>query len=268
MMPVLYALRQNGTKRIQSLLPVLRMVQTRSSSALNDVDKSDQLEPPSKKVKVSKDSVIYSTGSYSNTIQDASSNSPHALTAQAKASDETTLRDRVDSPWKVGAHVSSAGGVESAIINAVTIGSVHGKYGPSHQNLTIFFRANSFALFLKSPRAWTSPSLTPESVSEFRKRMKQHGYAANMVLPHGSYLINLGNPDKFVQTIFFTLCRDEVTFILFFYSKKREKSYECFFDDLKRCEELGLELYNFQYASGFSFFFFAFQKDCFSYNNN
>ena len=57
-------------------------------------------------------------------MQDASLNSPHAYTPQAKASDKTMLRDRVDSPWKVGAHVSSAGGVENAVTNAVTIGSV------------------------------------------------------------------------------------------------------------------------------------------------
>ena len=30
--------------------------------------------------------------------------------------------------------------------------------------------------------------------------------------------------------------------------EKREKSYVCFLDDLKRCEELGLQLYNFQYV--------------------
>jgi AP endonuclease 1 len=145
-------------------------------------------------------------GSYSefiiNIMQDASSNLPCALTPQAKASDETTLRDRVtirvDSPWKVGAHVSSAGGVENAVTNAVAIGSVK-QIWPSHQTYYVS-RANSFALFLKSRLKWKSPPLTPESVSEFRKRMKQHGYASNMVLPHGIYLINLGNPDKFVQT--------------------------------------------------------------------
>jgi hypothetical protein len=59
-----------------------------------------------------------------NTVQDASSNLPHASTPQAEASIETTLRDRVDSPWKVGAHVSSAGGVENAVTNAASIGSV------------------------------------------------------------------------------------------------------------------------------------------------
>ena len=49
------------------------------------------------------------------------------------------------------------------------------------------------------------------------------------------------------------ICRDEF-YQHFFYSKKRENSYKCFLDDLKRCEELGLELYNFQYASNFFFY--------------
>ena len=57
-------------------------------------------------------------------MQDVSSSSRHAFAPQAKASDETSFRHRVDSPWKVGAHVSSAGGVENAVTNAAIIGSV------------------------------------------------------------------------------------------------------------------------------------------------
>ncbi|KAF8176776.1 xylose isomerase-like protein, partial [Pholiota molesta] len=109
----------------------------------------------------------------------------------------------------VGAHVSAAKGVENSIINAASIG------------------ANAFALFLKSQRKWTSPPLTESSIAEFKKRMEEHGYTSKMVLPHGSYLINLGNPD----------------------AEKREKSYVCFVDDLKRCQALGLELYNFHPGS-------------------
>lgn len=30
------------------------------------------------------------------------------------------------------------------------------------------------------------------------------------------------------------------------FREKRQKSYECFVDELKRCEELSLKLYNFQ----------------------
>ncbi|KAG9313328.1 xylose isomerase-like protein [Chiua virens] len=119
------------------------------------------------------------------------------------------FHSRVSSAWKVGAHVSAAGGVENAVVNAARV------------------RANAFALFVKSQRKWSSPQLTDESVTSFKARMIEFGYDPKHVLPHGSYLINLANPDK----------------------AKREKSYECFLDDLQRCERLGLMYYNFHPGS-------------------
>ncbi|KAF8209355.1 xylose isomerase-like protein [Mycena galopus ATCC 62051] len=116
---------------------------------------------------------------------------------------------RAPSLWKVGAHVSAAGGIENAVINAASIG------------------ANSFALFVKSQRKWTSPPLSEASILGFKARLIEHGYEPRHILPHGSYLINLGNPD----------------------AEKRQKSYDCFLDDLKRCESLGLLLYNFHPGS-------------------
>ena len=55
--------------------------------------------------------------------------------------------------------------------------------------------ANAFALFLKSQRKWSSPPLANESISLFKSRLKEYDYATKFILPHGSYLINLGNPD-------------------------------------------------------------------------
>ncbi|KAF6742669.1 xylose isomerase-like protein [Ephemerocybe angulata] len=124
---------------------------------------------------------------------------------KAKEADTTTFLPRVQSPWKVGAHVSAAGGVENAVLNAAAIG------------------ANAFALFLKSQRKWEGPPLSASSIRLFKERMKEYGYESKHVLPHGNYLINLGNPD----------------------AAKRAKSYECFVDDLRRCEALGLKYYNF-----------------------
>ena len=60
--------------------------------------------------------------------------------------------------------------------------------------------ANSFALFLKSQRKWSSPPLEKESISAFKSRMNAFGYSPSEVLPHGSYLINLGNPDQLVYS--------------------------------------------------------------------
>ena len=59
-------------------------------------------------------------------------------------------------------------------------------------------RAESFALFLKSQRQWAAKDLTKESISTFKSRMENFGYDLKHVLPHGSYLVNLGNPDKYV----------------------------------------------------------------------
>lgn len=76
--------------------------------------------------------------------------------------------------------------------------------------------------------------------------MEAFGYNYKHVLPHGSYLINLGNPDAYVPLYIIS------QLILKFIdarSEKRKTSYDCFLDDLVRCEQTGISLYNFQYAS-------------------
>ena len=111
---------------------------------------------------------------------------------------EPTLDDftpRVTNRWKIGPHVSSSGGVESSVVNAAAVGYVH-----LHTALRAYMehlcRANAFAIFLKSQRKWESNALKEESITKFKARMKAFGYSASHVLPHGSYLVNLGNPDK------------------------------------------------------------------------
>lgn len=111
---------------------------------------------------------------------------------------------------KFGAHVGSSGGVSKSVINAMDIG------------------ANSFALFLRSPRQWAAPALSSEEADKFKNLCKEHGYDPSRdVLPHGSYMINMANPDD----------------------EKSEKSFGLFLDDLKRCEKLGIGLYNFHPGS-------------------
>ena len=77
---------------------------------------------------------------------------------------------------KIGAHVSASGGVENAPLNAKAIG------------------ATAFALFTRNQRQWTSKPLTDESIQAFKKNCQDNGYSADVILPHDSYLINLGNP--------------------------------------------------------------------------
>ena len=61
----------------------------------------------------------------------------------------------------------------------------------------------------------------------FRQRCEDYGFAAEHILPHDSYLINLGNPD----------------------SEALEKSRAAFLDEMQRCEQLGLKLLNFHPGS-------------------
>lgn len=109
----------------------------------------------------------------------------------------------------IGAHVSIAGGVENAPVNAQKIG------------------AKAFALFTKNQRQWTAAPLTRESIDLFKQRCEEYGYAAKHILPHDSYLINLGNPEK----------------------EALEKSRAAFLDEMQRCEQLGLDRLNFHLGS-------------------
>ncbi|KAJ5809495.1 uncharacterized protein N7503_001713 [Penicillium pulvis] len=96
---------------------------------------------------------------------------------------------------------------------------------PRTQGLKI---GNAFALFLKSQRKWDNPALLDEHRDQFRKLCEEKGYdAAKHVLPHGSYLVNLAQGDK----------------------AKAKQAYDSFLDDLRRCEALGIKLYNFHPGS-------------------
>ncbi|KAL9038474.1 MAG: hypothetical protein Q9214_005266, partial [Letrouitia sp. 1 TL-2023] len=106
----------------------------------------------------------------------------------------------------IGAHVSIAKGVENSVTNCVHIGG------------------NAFALFLKSQRKWESPPLQDANRDQFRLKCVDHGYdATRHVVPHGSYLVNLAQDDP----------------------DKAKQAYDCFLEDLHRCEALGIRFYNF-----------------------
>lgn len=109
----------------------------------------------------------------------------------------------------IGAHVSIAGGIENAPVRASQIG------------------AKSFALFTKNQRQWNAAPYTAQQVELFRKHCEECGYKAEHILPHDSYLINLGNPDK----------------------EALQKSRSAFLDEMLRCEQLGLKLLNFHPGS-------------------
>ena len=84
------------------------------------------------------------------------------------------------------------------------LGALFSLFCSGLQALTfVLASANAFALFLKSQRKWSSPPFTNESISLFKSRLKEYDYAAKFILPHGSYLINLGNPDTCAAVFFY-----------------------------------------------------------------
>ncbi len=109
----------------------------------------------------------------------------------------------------IGAHVSTSGGVENAPVNAESIG------------------AKTFALFTKNQRQWKSQPLSPKSIELFNRRCVELGFRLDMILPHDSYLINLGHPEP----------------------EGLQKSRDAFLDEMQRCEQLGLKLLNFHPGS-------------------
>lgn len=108
-----------------------------------------------------------------------------------------------------GAHVSASGGVVNAPRNAKAIG------------------AGAFALFTKNQRQWLAPQLTQADIEAFRRVCELLGYQPHQILPHDSYLINLGHPD----------------------AEGLAKSRESFVEEMRRCELLGLDRLNFHPGS-------------------
>ena len=109
----------------------------------------------------------------------------------------------------VGAHVSAAGGLANAAIRAAEI------------------EATAFALFTKNQRQWRAAPLTAEVIDDFKAACEKYRYGPGQILPHDSYLINLGHPVE----------------------EALEKSREAFLDEVQRCEQLGLTLLNFHPGS-------------------
>lgn len=109
----------------------------------------------------------------------------------------------------IGAHVSAAGGVENAPLNAQRIG------------------ATAFAFFTRNQRQWHAKALTEENINSFKSNCAEWGYTAQQILPHSSYLINLGHPQR----------------------EALQKSRRVFLDEIQRCQLLGLCYLNFHPGS-------------------
>ncbi|WP_415895235.1 deoxyribonuclease IV [Neptuniibacter sp. PT34_22] len=112
-------------------------------------------------------------------------------------------------PYYVGAHVSASGGVQNAPLNAKEI------------------EANAFALFTKNQRRWVAKPLDSKTIASFKKNCAALNFKPEQILPHDSYLINLGHPEE----------------------EALQKSRDAFLDEMQRCEQLGLVYLNFHPGS-------------------
>ncbi|KAM9324512.1 putative endonuclease 4 [Gastrophryne carolinensis] len=104
----------------------------------------------------------------------------------------------------VGAHVSIKGGIWNAALEANRIG------------------AKAFGLFLRSQRTWKSKALEKSAAERFKKTCNELCFEPCFIVPHSPYLMNLGSPKPDVL----------------------QKSRDMLVDELSRCSQLGLTLYN------------------------
>ena len=105
---------------------------------------------------------------------------------------------------RVGAHVSAAGGVSNAPLNAKAIG------------------AKAFALFVKNQKQWFAKPIEDDEVARFNKNLDDIGIDKKLILPHGSYLLNVGNPEE----------------------ENRDKALKSLTHEMKRCALLGISYLN------------------------
>ena len=109
----------------------------------------------------------------------------------------------------IGAHTSTSGGVQNAVHEAVSLG------------------AKAFAMFTKNQRRWDAKLFDSKTLDSWFKALDQSGIQPKHILPHDSYLINLGHPDE----------------------QQLIKSQMAFEDELNRCDMLGLDKLNFHPGS-------------------
>lgn len=109
----------------------------------------------------------------------------------------------------IGAHVSTSAGVSNAPLSATAIG------------------AKAFALFTRNPSRWASKPIPEAEAEAFKANCIAGGFTPDRILPHDSFLINLGAPD----------------------ADKLAKSRTAFLDELRRCQQLGLTMLNFHPGS-------------------
>ena len=124
-----------------------------------------------------------------------------AITKSSGFKDKYQIDPQIDisKAWKLAKYTSYAFGVDIPM-NQVAVG------------------ANAFALFTKNQRQWVAAPLTAKSIKLFKENCAKGGFDPQYILPHDSYLINLGQPDP----------------------EKRRKAIDSFINELELCRQVGI----------------------------
>jgi deoxyribonuclease IV len=101
---------------------------------------------------------------------------------------------------RLGAHVSTEGGVSEAPARGAAIG------------------AAALQVFTKTPNQWREPAPDAGEAAKFQAALVEAGIGAHAVVAHDSYLINLASPDPAL----------------------RERSMRSFTHELQRCRTFGI----------------------------
>ncbi|ORZ34546.1 xylose isomerase-like protein [Catenaria anguillulae PL171] len=198
---------QNHPKRIPPSKRKRNQPEPTDSELDSDSSDSD-FATPAKRPK--KTATSRAASSLQDKLQAVATKKKRTAPTKTSAGETMTIVRLANASKLVGAHISVAGGLENATINAGKIG------------------CNAMSFFLTSPRTWNSKPLAEATIAAFKRNCEAHGYEpGDVMIPHGSYLVNLGNPD----------------------AELREKSYNFFLDELKRCDALGIKYYNFHPGS-------------------
>jgi len=193
----------DGTEKVPKKNSNATKEQVHQQLSISDLDgKENEPENKSKVIKPQEELEVFKQ----ETAKSAEVPEAKNISASSDHSNSTVRNGSSSETGKmfVGAHVSASGGLHNAVNNAVAM------------------KAKSFALFLRSQRSWNSKPLDPEIAAQFAGLCELHGYSPNHILPHGSYLVNLGSPKQ----------------------ELREKSFNLLKEELERCRELGLNMFN------------------------
>ncbi|KAM9992742.1 hypothetical protein ACTFIY_010180 [Dictyostelium cf. discoideum] len=110
---------------------------------------------------------------------------------------------------KIGGHVSIKNGYPTLIQSVVAQG----------------FKAVAF--FTNPPRTWKHHTVKLDDSIKFKQSCKSLNFDVNCILPHGSYFLNLGSPNK----------------------ENLQKSRDLMIHEMKNCEILGVKHFNFHPGS-------------------